>query len=49
VPVSHAIAFPSVNLARNILPGGTYIATINMAGAESGLTFNKTMKMAMNK
>ncbi len=31
------------------LASGTYIATINMVGVESGLTFNKTIKMALNK
>ncbi|MFZ1729009.1 MAG: T9SS type A sorting domain-containing protein [Bacteroidota bacterium] len=31
------------------LSSGTYIATINMVGAESGLTFSKTIKMALNK
>jgi len=28
---------------------GSYIATISMTGVESGLTFNKTMKMTLNK
>ncbi|MBE0644500.1 MAG: T9SS type A sorting domain-containing protein [Bacteroidetes bacterium] len=31
------------------LPSGNYIATVSMAGFESGLTFSKTVKMALNK
>jgi hypothetical protein len=31
------------------LSSGTYIATIRMAGTESGLTFSKTIRMALNK
>lgn len=31
------------------LPSGNYVATVNMAGLESGLTFNKTVKMTLNK
>jgi hypothetical protein len=31
------------------LPSGNYIATVTMAGLESGLTFSKTIKMALNK
>jgi hypothetical protein len=40
----HTVQFDAGQLAS-----GTYIATISMMGAESGLTFNKTMKMALNK
>lgn len=32
-----------------LLPSGTYIATISMTGLESGMTFSKTIKMALNK
>ena len=31
------------------LSSGTYIATITMTGIESGVTFSKTIKMALNK
>ncbi len=31
------------------LPSGHYIATVTMAGLESGLTFSKTVKMSLNK
>ncbi|MBE0644501.1 MAG: T9SS type A sorting domain-containing protein [Bacteroidetes bacterium] len=31
------------------LPSGNYIATVSMIGLESGLTFSKTVKMALNK
>jgi hypothetical protein len=31
------------------LSSGTYIATITMTGVESGLTFSKTIKMALSK
>jgi hypothetical protein len=40
----HTVQFDAGQLAS-----GTYITTISMVGAESGLTFNKTMKMALNK
>ena len=31
------------------LSSGTYIATITMTGVESGMTFTKTIKMALSK
>ncbi len=31
------------------LPSGNYVATISMTGIESGLTFNKTVKMVLSK
>jgi hypothetical protein len=31
------------------LPSGNYVATVSMVGIESGLTFSKTVKMALNK
>ena len=40
----HEVQFDASNL-----PSGTYIATITMTGTESGATFSKTIKMALNK
>jgi len=40
----HEVQFDGANLSS-----GTYIATITMTGTESGATFNKTIKMALNK
>ncbi|MBR9977415.1 MAG: T9SS type A sorting domain-containing protein [Bacteroidetes bacterium] len=31
------------------LPSGNYVATVHMTGIESGLTFNKTVRMTMSK
>ncbi|MFA6234671.1 MAG: hypothetical protein WC824_10875 [Bacteroidota bacterium] len=31
------------------LPSGNYVTTIHMTGIESGMTFNKTVKMTLNK
>ncbi len=31
------------------LPSGSYIATVSMTGLESGLSFSKTIRMALNK
>ena len=31
------------------LPSGSYIATVRMTGLESGLTFSKTINMALGK
>ena len=39
----------SVEFDAGQLPSGNYIATVMMTGIESGLTFNKTVKMALNK
>jgi hypothetical protein len=40
----HEVQFDGSQLAS-----GTYIATITMTGVESGMTFTKTIKMALNK
>jgi len=40
----HEVQFDGANLSS-----GTYIATITMTGTESGLTFTRTIKMALNK
>ncbi|PLX31761.1 MAG: hypothetical protein C0600_04785 [Ignavibacteria bacterium] len=40
----HEVQFDGSQLAS-----GTYIATITMSGIESGMTFSKTIKMALNK
>ena len=40
----HEVQFDASNL-----PSGAYIATITMTGSESGATFTRTIKMALNK
>ncbi len=43
---------PGVHIASfdaGSLPSGNYIATVNMMGLESGLSFSRTIKMALNK
>ncbi|MFA6234822.1 MAG: T9SS type A sorting domain-containing protein [Bacteroidota bacterium] len=40
----HSVVFDASNLNS-----GNYVATVNMAGLQSGLTFAKTMKMVLNK
>jgi hypothetical protein len=40
----HDVQFDGANLSS-----GTYIATVTMTGTESGMTFTKTIKMALSK
>jgi hypothetical protein len=37
------------NFDASSLPSGQYLAIVNMVGEESGLSFSKTIKMALNK
>ena len=39
----------TVDFDASQLSSGTYIASVTMTGIESGITFTKTMKMALNK
>jgi hypothetical protein len=40
----HDVTFDGAQLSS-----GTYIATVTMTGIESGMTFTKTIKMALSK
>jgi hypothetical protein len=41
---AHEVVFDASQLAS-----GTYIATVHMTGLTSGMTFTKTIKMALSK